>query len=371
MLSCAGAYVSGAAGSNECPPGSVRIEAEAACRTAAIAAGKTPDSPFVGTNSGWPKGCYYDSINYVYFNTHEVGAGRPNAQLLCAAATTGALLKRRRRTDAGSACIGARACRRHACTARPSRAVCVMHGRHIDRCAHIYIIGIYTHMYTRMMPTALVGGAARQRRRAGTGKAQKGKKGHSNTGTQKAVLKKGYSKRGTRTRLLKKGYSKRGTQKRCSEQGYSKPGTQNRLLKRGTQTRYSTRILKKGCSKRGTQKLVLKKGYSRRGTQKRVFRTRVLKTGNSKSVTQKGYSKPGTQQGYSKGDAQNGVLKKFARKGVLTITHGSGETASCGRICGVLAGSARQFGAVHNGAIFRVVRPHISGTHGVHTQRLP
>ena len=37
--SCAGAYVFGAAGSNECPSGSVRIVAEAACRTAATATG--------------------------------------------------------------------------------------------------------------------------------------------------------------------------------------------------------------------------------------------------------------------------------------------------------------------------------------------
>jgi hypothetical protein len=90
-LSCAGAYVSGAAGSNECPAGSARIETEAACRTAAAAAGKTVGSyPFVETYSNYPRGCYYDTNN-AYFNTHAVGAGWSGGQPLCAAlATTGA-----------------------------------------------------------------------------------------------------------------------------------------------------------------------------------------------------------------------------------------------------------------------------------------
>ena len=90
MPSCAGAYVSGAAGSNECPAGSVRIVAEAACRTAATATGKTAGSPLVATLAVAPRGCYYSTItNTAYFNAHAVGAGNPNAQLLCAA-TTGA-----------------------------------------------------------------------------------------------------------------------------------------------------------------------------------------------------------------------------------------------------------------------------------------
>ena len=85
----AGAYVSGAAGSNACPAGSVRIEAEAACRTAAAAAGKT--FGLVETDADYPRGCYYyTSFNYAFFNTDAVGAGRSTAQLLCAAATTGA-----------------------------------------------------------------------------------------------------------------------------------------------------------------------------------------------------------------------------------------------------------------------------------------
>ena len=86
---CAGAYVFGAAGKNECPAGSVRIETEAACRTAAAAAGKTFFP--VQTDPAYPRGCYHrTSWNDAYFNTHAVGAGSPNYRLLCAAITTGA-----------------------------------------------------------------------------------------------------------------------------------------------------------------------------------------------------------------------------------------------------------------------------------------
>ncbi len=87
--SCAGAYVYGADGSNECPAGFVRIEAEAACRTAAAAAGKTIwESTFVVTRSDYPRGCYHGSIT-AWLNAHTVGAGRSTFQLLCAFATTG------------------------------------------------------------------------------------------------------------------------------------------------------------------------------------------------------------------------------------------------------------------------------------------
>jgi hypothetical protein len=97
VLSCAGAYVSGDAGSNACPAGSARIATEAACRTAAAAAGKTPGSTFVDTRPDHPQGCYYRTdSNYAYFNDHAVGAGRSTDQLLCAAlVTTGAPLTRR------------------------------------------------------------------------------------------------------------------------------------------------------------------------------------------------------------------------------------------------------------------------------------
>ncbi len=108
VLSCAGAYVSGAAGSNECPAGSARIETEAVCRTAAAAAGKTARSPFVLSTPYVPRGCIYDIFNYAYFNTHAVGAGDSVAQLLCGAVTTGAPLHA--------------PMRRRACAARCSRA---------------------------------------------------------------------------------------------------------------------------------------------------------------------------------------------------------------------------------------------------------
>ncbi len=82
--------MSGAAGSNECPAGSVRIEAEAACRTAATAAGMTVVSTSVDADN--LRGCYYFyRSNVAYFNPHAVGAGDDiNAKLLCATATTGA-----------------------------------------------------------------------------------------------------------------------------------------------------------------------------------------------------------------------------------------------------------------------------------------
>ncbi len=92
VQSCAGAYVSGAAGSNECPAGSVRIETEAACRTAVAAARKAAETPFVEASSSSPRGCYYKNtqLNTASFNTHAVGAGLAYSQLLCAAVTTGA-----------------------------------------------------------------------------------------------------------------------------------------------------------------------------------------------------------------------------------------------------------------------------------------
>ncbi len=92
VLSCAGAYVSGDRGSNACPADSVRIETEAACRTAAAAAGKITSSYFVRTDPAYPRGCFYTTTyNYAYFNRDAVGAGYSDSQLLCAATvTTGA-----------------------------------------------------------------------------------------------------------------------------------------------------------------------------------------------------------------------------------------------------------------------------------------
>ncbi len=84
VRSCAGAYVSGAVGSNECPAGSVRIVTEAACRNAAAAAGKTLN--LVVTSPNDPRGCAFSTqlVTLAYFNADAVGAGNPSAQLLCA-----------------------------------------------------------------------------------------------------------------------------------------------------------------------------------------------------------------------------------------------------------------------------------------------
>jgi hypothetical protein len=101
VLPCAGAYVAGADGSNECPAGSARIESEAACRTAAAAAGKTPgtSSPFVEKRYDILRGCYYwTDSNKAFFNTHAVGCvgvSGHGVRLLCAA--TGAPLTPMRR----------------------------------------------------------------------------------------------------------------------------------------------------------------------------------------------------------------------------------------------------------------------------------
>jgi hypothetical protein len=89
---CAGAYASGALGSNVCPAGSVRIETEAACRIAAGATGKTvPATNFVESDASYPRGCYYQTkpndVRVAWFNSHPVGAGESDSQLLCATVT--------------------------------------------------------------------------------------------------------------------------------------------------------------------------------------------------------------------------------------------------------------------------------------------
>jgi hypothetical protein len=119
VLCCAGAYVFGAAGSNECPAGTVRIEAEAACRTAAAAAGKTiPGLTFVETDAAFPRGCYYEtSSNNAFLNTHAVGAGY-SAQLLCAALVTTGAPPPHAADARARVYTGARVCRRCACAVR-------------------------------------------------------------------------------------------------------------------------------------------------------------------------------------------------------------------------------------------------------------
>ncbi len=86
--------MSGAGNSNVCPAGSVRIETESECRTAAAAAGKPFGSGGVFTAADYPRGCFHwgDWIgdqNGAFFNPHAVGAGRLQFQPLCAVATTG------------------------------------------------------------------------------------------------------------------------------------------------------------------------------------------------------------------------------------------------------------------------------------------
>jgi hypothetical protein len=197
---CAGAYVSGAAGSNECPAGSVRIETEAACRAAAAAAGKIVGSsslPFVETDADYPRGCYYVTRNnYAYFNTHAVGAGSPNYRLLCAAATTGAPLPHR-------ASVRARVDWAVLAGGVHNNAT---NGRHRDTRTYIH-----RHKYTyipvwfRRRSSAGPRGA-RQRRRTAGGRTAGGRActGTARKGTQEGVRKKGCS----------------GAQKRCTH-GYS------------------------------------------------------------------------------------------------------------------------------------------------------
>ncbi len=312
MLSCAGAYVFGPFFGNECPAGSVRIEAEAACRAAVAAAGKTPGSNFVETDPEFPRGCYYTrTYNYAYFNTHAVGAGDSDSQLLCAALTTGAPSSRRRRTDARGACTGARACRHRACAARPSRAVCVIHGRHRD--AHTYT---NRYLYTYIYPYGADG--ARRRCRVAHGSAGGGGRagtGKARNGTHR-VLQHGYS-----TGVLIKGYSE-GTQTGYST-GVLKRGltsdARKGVLNRGTQKGYSKGVLKR-CSQKGALDKRYSKGCSKRGIEKRcsirIFKKStqkgVLNNAAQKWVLKNAYSKSATQKGTQKG---NGAAIRILKKG--------------------------------------------------------
>ena len=93
----------------------MRIETEAACRTAAAAAGKTVPSAFVETDPYTPRGCYYvvqsTSVynNYAYFNPHPVGASDSTYRLLCAV-TSGARARTPARAAALCMCSEARVC---------------------------------------------------------------------------------------------------------------------------------------------------------------------------------------------------------------------------------------------------------------------
>ncbi len=106
-LVCAGTFVWGVAGSNDCPANSMRIVDDAACQRAAFA---------VHTSSGarnyifgesqtrevFPSGCYaarcgWDNCEvlfYINFNNHPVGNGDPESRLLCVIANTAAPTQR-------------------------------------------------------------------------------------------------------------------------------------------------------------------------------------------------------------------------------------------------------------------------------------
>jgi hypothetical protein len=79
---CAAGYAWGEDGSNQCPTSYYAINIEAACETAATAAGKFYISS--ETDPSTPSGCYfYPGIGGFFLNADEVGAGVPGAQLLC------------------------------------------------------------------------------------------------------------------------------------------------------------------------------------------------------------------------------------------------------------------------------------------------
>ncbi len=175
MLLCAGAYVSGADGSNECPAGSVRIETEAACRTAVAAAGKTegtPLNPFAQKYSNLPRGCYYVGGNDAYFNSHRLGAGFALTWLLCASLTTGAPLHADARR--GSVHRSAGVPRRGACWAvaagrcahrdRDARVQGSVqnnddtNGSNIETLAYIYIYVYIIHTQRRPAAQKVAGG---------------------------------------------------------------------------------------------------------------------------------------------------------------------------------------------------------------------
>ena len=86
-VSCvrAAAYARAGDGGNQCPTSYYRIVNEAACESAAAAAGEL----YYGTDSAayYPSGCVYLQGDAVYLNTHPTGSGSSGAQLLCSGAT--------------------------------------------------------------------------------------------------------------------------------------------------------------------------------------------------------------------------------------------------------------------------------------------
>ena len=82
---CAAGYAWGEDGSNQCPTSYYAIINEAACETAARAAGK--DYRGRETDPSYPSGCFFGQrYDGFYFNADAVGAGVRGAQLLCSGA---------------------------------------------------------------------------------------------------------------------------------------------------------------------------------------------------------------------------------------------------------------------------------------------
>ena len=82
---CAAGYAWGEDGSNQCPASYYAIDTEAACESAAAAAGKA----YIGseTDPSYPSGCFfYQDDDGFCFNAAAVGAGYPGTQLLCSGA---------------------------------------------------------------------------------------------------------------------------------------------------------------------------------------------------------------------------------------------------------------------------------------------
>jgi hypothetical protein len=209
VLSCAGAYVAGAAGSNACPAGSARIVTADACRTAVTAAGKTAAPTLVETNSDFPRGCYYTTANnFAWFNTHAVGGGNSASQPLCAATVATGAPPHTPLTPTRVCCAvlaGVASYNANGLNIDPHAYMSTHIYTHMSTnccCAHcawaILILFIqmtllskhtytYTHSYTRIMATELAGGAARRTAALADGGRQ--------TGVQKLV---GYYRRTVR-----------------------------------------------------------------------------------------------------------------------------------------------------------------------------
>ncbi len=80
----AAAYARGGDGDNECPTRYSRIVNEAACQSAATAAGERYER--TTSNYAYPSGCVSFQGGGAYLNTHPTGSDRPGAQLLCSGA---------------------------------------------------------------------------------------------------------------------------------------------------------------------------------------------------------------------------------------------------------------------------------------------